>query len=466
MEYNNGKDNKNEEKIRRDIIKEILTRFNVFKDLEKNNEEDNISNYEKKNELGIGDINDYFKDLKPNEIAYILYLFSLSDERKVENMINIFDTLNSILSHYEYYKKKNPKIKYNNSHFDNYLLKRYDCSYIFTTYLSEKECRELKIDNKLFFNYIPVKCLKVHKSEDPKSKINCEFAHNEFELKFHPFVYKKFKCKNKNCKKDCDCYNYHANNDGDSSDMETEVDFDSNEIAELKQIILFIFSGKNDKDNYKEKTSKPKEKSDFIPTEFNPATYKMYRCPLGIICKLDVKLCLNYHSKNDKRRNPDLYEPELCPNLYKNNKTIKNGKCDLGDDCNKAHNFYEYFYHPKKFRKKECPVEKKDKLCYNRLICPYYHESDSVCGEDDEKMMLDQELISNYYKSLMVLYEKSIDSELSKLKEIKKRYVCYKCGQDNALDHKSFFVDINEKKIICEECKNKYKNRKFKEIEW
>ena len=143
MEYNNGKDNKTEEKIRRDIIKEILMRFNVFKDLEKNNEEDNISNYEKKNELGIGDINDYFKDLKPNEIAYILYLFSLSDERKVENMINIFDTLNSILSHYEYYKKKNPKIKYNNSHFDNYLLKRYDCSYIFTTYLSEKECREL-----------------------------------------------------------------------------------------------------------------------------------------------------------------------------------------------------------------------------------------------------------------------------------------------------------------------------------
>ena len=248
--------------------------------------------------------------------------------------------------------------------------------------------------------------------------------------------------------------------------MKTEVDFDSNEIAELKQIILSIFSGKNDKDNYKEKTSKPKEKSDFIPTEFNPATYKMYRCPLGPICKLDVKLCLNYHSKNDKRRNPDLYEPELCPNLYKNNKTIKNGKCDLGDDCNKAHNFYEYFYHPKKFRKKECPVEKKDKLCYNRLICPYYHESDSVCGEDDEKMMLDQELISNYYKSLMVLYEKSIDSELNKLKEIKKRYVCYKCGQDNALDHKSFFVDINEKKIICEECKNKYKNRKFKEIEW
>ena len=43
----------------------------------------------------------------------------------------------------------------------------------------------------------------------------------------------------------------------------------------------------------------------------------------------------------------------------------------------------------------------------------------------------------------MVTYEKSIDSEMSKLKEIKKRYVCYKCGEDNALEHSSFWVDIN-----------------------
>ena len=40
---------------------------------------------------------------------------------------------------------------------------------------------------------------------------------------------------------------------------------------------------------------KAKEKNDFIPTEFNPLTYKMYRCPLGPICKLDRKFCLNYH---------------------------------------------------------------------------------------------------------------------------------------------------------------------------
>ena len=48
------------------------------------------------------------------------------------------------------------------------------------------------------------------------------------------------------------------------------------------------------------------------------------------------------------------------------------------------------------------------------------HESDSDCGENGEKMVLDPDLISDYYKSLMVLYENSIDSENKKLNEIKK----------------------------------------------
>ena len=454
-----------DKKIRLDIIDEIFRRIDA---LEIKDHKQNVLNIEKKNEIEIEEIKDYFTDLNTYEIAYILYLFSQTDERKVEYIINILDTLNSILSHFEYYKKKNPKIKYNNSHFDNYLLKRYDCSYIFTTFLSESnlECRELKIDNKLYFNYIPLKCIEKHNIDNPELKQNCGFAHNELELNFHPFVYKKFKCKKKDCKKDYSCNNYHINNDGEPIDMETEVDFDSNEINELKEI-LSKFAKKEKDNDKKEKKSKPKEKSDFIPTEFNPATYKMYRCPLGSICKLDNKLCLNYHSEKDRRRDPELYKAELCPNLFEKNKRKKNGKCDLGDECDKAHNLFEYFYHPKKFRTKICPNENlkqgEEKYCFDRLICPYYHDSDTDCGDDGERMVLDPELISNYYKSLMVTYEKSIDSEMSKLKEIKKRYVCYKCGTDNALDHNSFYVDINEQKIICEKCG---KNLKIKEISW
>ena len=451
---NKNKKSKKDILTRIHIIDEIFDRFKILVPPEEYDEE-SISRYEKDKENEIQDINECFKDLRSNEIAYILYLFLISNERKIDNIINFFDTMNSILSHFEYYKTKNPNIKYNNSHFDNYLLKRYECSYIFTTYISES--RELKIDNKLYFNYIPIKCKENHPNEKPEIKLSCEFAHNEIELKFHPFVYKKFKCDNINCKKDSDCSFYHTDNDGEPIDMETEVDFDSNEIINLKKVLTSLNLSKKGNNN-KEKTinslEQKKEKSDFIPTEFNPSTYKRYRCPLGPICKLDNKLCLNYHGAKDRRRNPDLYEAKLCPNLYEKNKRKKDGKCDLGDECNKAHNLFEYFYHPIKFRKIKCKQEdtKNNKYCKERLICPYYHETDSDCGEDGESMVLDPDLITNYYKSLMVNYEKSIDYETEKLKEIKKRYICYKCGIINALDQESFFVDIKEKKIVCQNC--------------
>ena len=466
MEKKSEHEDENDIKNRISIIKEILKRFKVINDI-KDYDDKYISKLEKEKESEIEVIKKCFEDLNTNEIAYILYLFNLSDEKKSEIIINFFDTMNSILSHYKYYQRKNPKIKYNNSHFDNYLLKRYECSYMFTTYLSDLDCRELKIDNKLYFNYIPIKCLDNHQSETAK-KETCGFAHNKIELQFHPFVYKKFKCVFPDCKKDCYCYYYHTNNDGETLDMETEVDFDSKEIINLIEVLASLKLDKKDnekKSNYL--NNKSKEKSDFIPTEFNPETYKRYKCPLGTICKLDNKLCLNYHNEKDRRRNPDIYEAKLCPNLFENNKRIKNAECEKGDDCNYAHNLFEYFYHPDKFRKLKCKQENQEKgnYCKERLICPYHHESDSDCGENGKKMILDPKLISDYYRSLMVTYEKSIDSENKKLEEIKKSYVCYKCGIDNALNHKSFLYDVKEKKIICEECSKEY-HIKTQEIFW
>ena len=456
---------KKEVLTRINIIKEILDRFKIINKLNDYDEEI-ISNHENKKEYEIQVINDYFKDLRSNEIAYILYSFSLSDERKIDNIINFLDTMNSILSHFEYYKNKNQNIKYNNSHFDNYLLKRYECSYIFTTYLYDRDCRELKIDNKLYFNYAPIKCYANHQDDAQKEK--CGFAHNEIELKFHPFVYKKFKCSIKDCK-DSYCNFYHTNNDGELIDFETEIDFDSDEINNLKEVFKSLNLSKKDNDSIeKSKISlnKQNEKKDFIPTEFNPKTYKRYKCPLGPICKLNKKLCLNYHDKGDKRRDPELYEAKLYPNLFKNNKLIKNGKCDSGDECDKAHNLYEYFYHPTKFRKLKCKQENnKGKFCKERLICPYYHESDIDCGENGESMMLDPDLITDYYKSLMINYENAMDDEIKKLKDIKKRYVCYKCFTDNALDKESFRVDIKENKIICNSCSDE-NHIKYFEVNW
>ena len=455
-------DEKTIDKNRMVIINDIFSKFTILFSTKKY--EDIPSTFQKDKKICINEIKKTFPELYISEINYILFSFNYAKDKSVKNIINFLDTINTLLSHWEYYKTKNPNIKYNNSHFDNYLLKRYECADIFTNYLAERGCRELKIDNKLFFNYIPIKCLmKRHTKINETTKVDqaelegCTFAHNSIEEHYHPLVYKKFKCFKKNCK-DQNCYLYHENENEIPIDMETEVDFDSEEIINLQTVLSSLRLSKEDIKNdeklriYLEKKSK--DTGDFIPSEFNPLTYKIYKCPLGPICKLDKKLCLNYHGNTDKRRNPNFYKAILCPNLYEKNKRIKDSKCKLGDDCEYAHNLYEYYYHPDKFRTISCPQEKKNKICKERLICPYFHESDNDCGKDGVKMILDEELITDYYKSLIVKYEQIIDKEKAKLNEIEKKYLCYLCGEKNtnALNSPDFFVDTDKHKIVCWNC--------------
>lgn len=459
------------------VIDDIFKRFTIL--FNPKNIKDIPSDFQKEKKICIDEIKKCFIDLKISEIIYILYSFNFAKDKSVKNIINFLDTINTILSHWEYYKQKQKKkVKFNNSHFDNYLLKRYECADIFTNYMIDRGCRELKIDNKLFFNYIPINCLmKKHTNLNQKNKADqeeieeCPFAHSKMEVMYHPFVYKKFKCFKNKCEEE-NCALYHCNEDGTPLDMETEVDFDSNEIINLQTVLSSLNLNKEDiKNNEKLQLflqKKAKDTGDFIPSEFNPLTYKLYKCPLGPICKLDKKLCLNYHGATDRRRNPEFYKDALCPNLYENNKKKKDCKCELGDDCDCCHNLYEYYYHPKKFRTVKCPQEKKNKYCKERLICPYLHKTDEDCGNEGQRMVLDKELITNYYRSLMVSYEKTIDNEKNKLKEIKSKYVCYLCGDNhkNALDTECFYVDPIENKIICKDCREGFKDREFKEVRW
>ena len=159
------------DKSRLSIIKEIFSNFTLlFSDNKKY--EDIPPNFERDKKICIDEIKRCFRDLTFPEINYILYSFNFAKDKSVKNIINFIDSMNSILSHYEYYKRRNPKIKYNNSHFDNYILKRYECADIFTNYIRERGCRELKIDNLLFFNYIPIKCImKKHTDLSEKKKL-------------------------------------------------------------------------------------------------------------------------------------------------------------------------------------------------------------------------------------------------------------------------------------------------------
>ena len=227
MKNNNNNDKDKKQAKRLEIIKYF---FHKFKITEKELTIEEAKNYYKdKRKICIDEINKIFTDLKPIEISYIIFTFIFIQENTIFNIINFLDTMNSLLNHFEYYKKKNPNIKYNNSHFDNYLLKRYESSYIFTEYLSEKNCRELKIDNLLHFNYIPYYCpINQHTDKKKRVEVNqnllegCPYAHCEDEIMYHPFVYKKFKCP-ENCSKE-NCPFYHVDDDGDAIDRETEID--------------------------------------------------------------------------------------------------------------------------------------------------------------------------------------------------------------------------------------------------
>jgi hypothetical protein len=462
---NKQKQNESENIERRiNIIKEILQKYGIT---EKNMKPDEIKKdfYSPKN-IYVIEIQNIFKDLKKTEIGYIINLFYFAKENNIENIINVLDTINTILCHYEYYQRKNPRIKYNNSHFDNYLLKRYDCAYIFTNYLIDIQCRELKIDNKLFFNYFPVKCPFVHLETVERDE--CPYAHKKIEELYHPFVYKKFKCPKENCK-DENCSFYHVNENDEPIDRETEVDFYSDEIMHLQELLSSLKLNKEDAKKNEKLEIYVEKKADFIPSEFNPKTYKIYPCPLGSICKLEKRQCLNYHDIGDKRRNPKYYKAVLCPNLYEKNKRKKNAKCKNNDKCEYSHNFYEYYYHPDKFRTVKCPQEKNNEDCNSRLICPYTHKDESDLGKgDEERMILNKELMTKYYKIMLERYEDSIDKQRAKYEEIESKYCCYICGKrnTNALNEEDFFlIDPEEHKIICEDCAEE-KEIKPKQVSW
>ncbi len=59
-----------------------------------------------------------------------------------------------------------------------------------------------------------------------------------------------------------------------------------------------------------------------LPSEFHPHSYKTKECPLGSSCKLDSKLCLNFHNIFERRRDPNkyVYSAKYCNMVYFENK--------------------------------------------------------------------------------------------------------------------------------------------------
>ena len=84
------------------------------------------------------------------------------------------------------------------------------------------------------------------------------------------------------------------------------------------------------------------------------------------------KSCYYYHSIKDKRRDDELYTPELC-------KFADTEKCPKRDKCRRAHNRVERLYHKDKYKTKFCHCyPNKIGVCEYGEYCSFAHSIDDI----------------------------------------------------------------------------------------
>ena len=414
-----------------------------------------------------------FKNLKKDELIYLFYTIVYQNIKTTQYFLNICDIMNKIIRHFFYYRRLDyngfiPTRTYKNTYFQQYLIKRSKFENIFNPEEHIFNKRKLDIDDSTYFSYIPMKCVYIEdKIDDCLYGEYCPFAHSNEEINYHPLIYKKIQCKQDNIK-DCEskekCHFFHKK----TEKMESEIDFtDENIISLIEKIEDIIQKTLND-----QKFINQEIRSEYyIPTEFNPLTYKTHKCPLNLLCKLPVNQCLNYHdNKNDRRRPFQTYNAEFCENVFNiENKKLLKKKCPNNDDCKKCHNKFEMMYHPDLFRKKNCPLIKKGKECDNRLICPFKHDDDIEESLNDiekkNKTMIigNSQLIQKYYLKLMNDYEEAAKKYKNELGEFYHLHKCPICHNHIMLKERSYNILDNDL-VCCDKCSEMKKSDEFKNV--
>ena len=416
-------------------------------------------------------IDPYFKNLRKDELIYLFYTFIIQNSKTIEYFLNICDIMNKIIKHFFYFRKLDYRgyiqtRTYKNTYFQQYLIKRSKFENIFNPEKPIFKNRKLDIDDSTYFSYFPMKCLYVEqKLEDCLYDDLCPFAHCDDEINYHPLIYKKIACIHKNindCEKKEKCHFYHEN----SEKMESEIDFTDDNIISLISKIQDIYEKTSNEQKY---INEEIRNEYFIPSEFNPITYKTHKCPLNLLCKLPVNQCLNYHdNKNDRRRPFQTYNAEFCENIFnlKTKKIIKGKTCPNNDDCKKCHNKFEIMYHPDQFRKHKCPLILKGKSCQNRLICPFTHddEIEESFNETEIKnktmIISNAKIVQNYYKKLMNDYYKAAKEYKNKLNDCYQLHKCPICHKHIMIKEKSYNICDNGL-VCCDECAKEKKEEEF-----
>lgn len=183
-----------------------------------------------------------------------------------------------------------------------YVIKEYKTKEITdpTNPIQVKECyadqtdrrRKIMKDVNNIYNYIPKLC-EAHKNSIAVADDNCQFAHNENEVKYHSLVYKTLFCK-KRC-------------DDPLCEKARNLDTDFRRIYDYRKIEVVELTIKlEDSDLFKNSLVKYMSLIP-VPDSFSLDTYKVAPCKLTGFCSQDPHLCLNYHDLKERRRLPKLF---------------------------------------------------------------------------------------------------------------------------------------------------------------
>ena len=134
-------------------------------------------------------------------------------------------------------------------------------------------------------------------------------------------------------------------------------------------------------------------------------------------CNLDptnhnLKKCPYYHDTNkDRRRALGRYQSEICSYLTRGDKQNANysspTNCPYGDNCDRAHNRVEEFYHPDKYKAKFCSSylsPSNSNTCEYLEFCSFAHNESEISVELIEKYVIDMDFYLFHFKTVWCPY--------------------------------------------------------------
>ena len=203
------------------------------------------------------------------------------------------------------------------------------------------------------FNYMPFIC---QNRKSCKGIASCILAHNQYEIDYHPLMYKTRLCR-------------YMSNIGDEFSCKATGEkcpyaHSAQDIRALLKLLKDnVFSANAMLNIHEDET-----------TEFDVGTYKINKCEAEH-CE-DAK-CINYHNKLERRR-VGSYLCTPCKSVYYNNCFHDPNICKQNDGCNYCHTKNEFYYHKDNYKKSLC---KRSSPCKYGGQCPDIHQSTCKCSK-------------------------------------------------------------------------------------